>query len=638
MKKNILLISFLLMSCLISAQSPNQLSYQAVLRNSNNTLLSSQGVSIKVNILQNSMSGDIVYSEEHNIITNSNGLATLEIGDGSVISGDFSSIEWGEDSYYIQTSIDLEGGANYILIGTTKCQSVPYSFYANSADTISGTISIDQITGYSGDGAINALDYGVKGDGVTDDSNAIKALLELANGKRVFFPAASYKVDSLESAVELVNIDGVYPMYVDGGLQGGTIFRGRMSFTGTNVHISNLGVDLSGLKANDGLRVTPAKVSNNNVGEYCYIHNILTVGANDTSAYHSFLVEGFDQVNISNIEVRDAYMGVILKVEGGIVNNIRAFEIAKESLFIKSDNFYGYCMDLIIDNVYVENSSAPQSTGIKLLSSGAQLENINLSNIFIRRTQIGISIISAGSNGKNVKNVNVNNVKIDYPSLFGIYLEANLGSVEYVNISNVDVTHTSNILTTKGDVKHLNVSGLNASTLNTTFANKEQIINIGEGTEGTNFSNITVINGDAEDLGLAILYANNGDDNRLSNYNIRLRGGVPQSGQDTVSISTGVVNEIQPVFNEIDNMSIVTVEPNGENASIDSISIYSNAAYISDMFCLGYELLIQNNSDFEMLIKHNSEGNILNPSLADITVLAHAFVKYVFNGRVWVKE
>ncbi len=638
MKKYTLLVSFFVMCLYISAQSPNSISYQAVLRNSSNALLSSQAVSIKVDILKNSLTGAIIYSEEHAVVTNSNGLATLAIGDGSVLSGDFSDIEWGVDSFFIQTSIDLEGGSDYTLIGTSLCQSVPYSFYATSADTIIGNISVEQISGFSDDGVINALDYGVKGDGMTDDSNAIKALLEQANGQRVFFPAASYKVDSLESAAELINIDGVCPMYVDGALQGGTIFRGGVSFTGKNVRISNIGVDLSGLDAGDGLRVTPPKVSNNNVGEFCSIHNLITVGADKTTPYHSFLIEGFDQVNISNIEVRDAYMGVILKVEGGFVNNIRAFEIDRESLFIKSDNFFGYCMDLIIDNVYVENSSAPLSTGIKLLSSGAQMENVSLSNIFVRRTQIGISIISAGSNGVKVNNVNVSNVKIDYPSLFGIYFEANKGSVEHVNMSNIDVTHTTNVLTTVGDVRYLNISGVNASTLSTTVANKEQILNIGEGTVGTNLSNVIVLNQNSPDPDLAILYANDGNENRISNYNLRLRGGVPQSSQDTVSIFTGAVNVLQPDYNNINNLSIVTVKPDGVDATIDSLSVYPNEAYTSDLFSLGYELLIQNASDYEVHIKHNPNGNIFNPSQADVTVLAHAFAKYIFNGSVWVKE
>jgi hypothetical protein len=122
-----------ILSINLSAQSPQKFSCQTVIRNSNNQLLSNQQVGIKISILQGSETGIVVYSENHAPNTNTNGLATLSIGSGSVLSGSFQNINWSSGLYYIQTETDPNGGNNYTITSTQQLLSVPYALFAETS-------------------------------------------------------------------------------------------------------------------------------------------------------------------------------------------------------------------------------------------------------------------------------------------------------------------------------------------------------------------------------------------------------------------------------------------------------------------------------------------------------------------------
>ena len=109
------------------AQAPQSFKYQAVARNASGEILMEQIVSFRIGILQDSAGGILVYSETHLDTTNQFGLVSLEIGNGTVISGVFEGIDWGEDNYFLQIEMDETGGENYQIIGTTQLMSVPFS-------------------------------------------------------------------------------------------------------------------------------------------------------------------------------------------------------------------------------------------------------------------------------------------------------------------------------------------------------------------------------------------------------------------------------------------------------------------------------------------------------------------------------
>jgi hypothetical protein len=135
----IFLLSFLGVD-IINAQSPDMFTYQAVARDDQGNVLSGQDVGIKVSILQGSANGTVVYEEEHSKTTTAQGLVNLMIGDGSVLSGTFSNIDWSSGPYFLKVGMDETGGADYSTMGTSQLLSVPYAKYAdNAGNTFSGS-------------------------------------------------------------------------------------------------------------------------------------------------------------------------------------------------------------------------------------------------------------------------------------------------------------------------------------------------------------------------------------------------------------------------------------------------------------------------------------------------------------------
>lgn len=121
------------------AQAPQKFSYQAVVRNESNTLVRGT-VGVRVSILQGGVNGTVVYQETHTTTTNINGLMTLEIGGGTMLSGDFATIDWADGPYFLKTETDPNGGTNYTIEGTQQLLSVPYALYAgNAANSFSGS-------------------------------------------------------------------------------------------------------------------------------------------------------------------------------------------------------------------------------------------------------------------------------------------------------------------------------------------------------------------------------------------------------------------------------------------------------------------------------------------------------------------
>ena len=139
-KQNLSIIAMMLFATnFLSAQSPHKMSYQAVVRNSSFALVVNTAIGMKVSILQGSATGTVVYAETQTPTTNANGLATVEIGGGTVVSGNITTINWASGPYFIKTETDPAGGTNYTISNTSQLLSVPYAEYAaNSGSSTPG--------------------------------------------------------------------------------------------------------------------------------------------------------------------------------------------------------------------------------------------------------------------------------------------------------------------------------------------------------------------------------------------------------------------------------------------------------------------------------------------------------------------
>ena len=116
-------------------QAPQKMSYQAVIRNSNDSLLVSTPVGMRISLVQGAPSGTVVFSETQTATTNANGLVSLQIGMGTAVSGTFACIDWAAGPYYVKTETDLAGGTNYTIISSNEILSVPYALFSANGPT-----------------------------------------------------------------------------------------------------------------------------------------------------------------------------------------------------------------------------------------------------------------------------------------------------------------------------------------------------------------------------------------------------------------------------------------------------------------------------------------------------------------------
>jgi len=140
LRKLTILWFLVLLTIATFSQAPEKMSYQAVIRNSSNQLVTNQPVGMKISILQGSPGGTAVYVETQTPTTNINGLVSIEIaGEGAtIISGDFTDIDWALGPYFLRTETDPEGGTNYTISGTSQLLAVSYALHAKNAEVVTG--------------------------------------------------------------------------------------------------------------------------------------------------------------------------------------------------------------------------------------------------------------------------------------------------------------------------------------------------------------------------------------------------------------------------------------------------------------------------------------------------------------------
>jgi hypothetical protein len=143
MKKAFLLFFLISFALINKAQVPEKVSYQAVIRNTSNALVTNSAVGMRISILQTTPNGTAVYVETQTPTTNANGLVSVEIGGGTVVSGNFANINWANGPYFIKTETDPNGGTNYNIIGISQLLSVPYALFAEKTNSINGVSIID---------------------------------------------------------------------------------------------------------------------------------------------------------------------------------------------------------------------------------------------------------------------------------------------------------------------------------------------------------------------------------------------------------------------------------------------------------------------------------------------------------------
>ena len=327
MKKIIICFFLALFVSDIYSQSPNNFTYQSVVRDASGKLMSNKEISFRIAILKSSQNGSSVYSEEHSVTTNTNGLATMVIGKG-LSADEMDTIDWSDGPYYLKVEVDPEGGFNFIAEDTTQLLSVPYALYSNSSGstlTITGqdylTINNNQIT-------VNKVD-------LTDD---VEGILPVEKGGTGSSTAPMVGVITAADAASARNVlelstvasSGSYNDLTD-KLTAGTnidITNGVISSTDTNTeYTAGTGIAIDG---NNSISSTITQYTDANAqsaftaGEGIDINNGVISGEDATASNKGISSFSSDNFSVSS--------GAVTIKDSGIVNDELAGSIADSKL------------------------------------------------------------------------------------------------------------------------------------------------------------------------------------------------------------------------------------------------------------------------------------------------------------------
>jgi len=185
MKKNILsFIAILIVNVLLAQSGFN---YKALITQNGNAL-NTQSVNLKFTLLQNGSTA--VYQETQSATTDTNGIVSVNIGEGTVQSGNFNNIDWENNTYSLKVEIDTGNG--YQDYGTTELKFVPYAKYAEVAgNTFSGNFNdLNNIpSGLSDGDDVNDADHSPTNELQTLSINGTQ--LSISNGNSVTLPTGS---------------------------------------------------------------------------------------------------------------------------------------------------------------------------------------------------------------------------------------------------------------------------------------------------------------------------------------------------------------------------------------------------------------------------------------------------------------
>jgi len=133
-----LILSPIIFSQVVSPVSPPEaINYQMVVRKPDNTLVTSGPIAVKAMIRAGAPGGQVLYSARYVLNPNAQGLVNFTIGQGgTLISGNFTTIPWHNNTYWLDVAMDVNGGTNYVNYGTQQLVSVPYALYAKTAGAI----------------------------------------------------------------------------------------------------------------------------------------------------------------------------------------------------------------------------------------------------------------------------------------------------------------------------------------------------------------------------------------------------------------------------------------------------------------------------------------------------------------------
>jgi hypothetical protein len=240
-----IITSFFFSTLTAQAQAPQRMSFQAVVRDAGGKLVAERNVRMRLSILRGSPNGPAAFVETHQPQTNANGLASLEIGAGTPLSGTLAAIDWALGPYFLKTETDPDGGTSFGIVGVSQLLSVPYALHAKTAE------NGDQVVTLDGSGSVTVSgeypNFYIHGTGAGYNAGAGIAI----NGTTISNTAPGIPVNLSGSGATTVS--GTYPNFTISSTDNNTTYNAGAGIAISGTTISNtapgIPVNLSGTGA-----------------------------------------------------------------------------------------------------------------------------------------------------------------------------------------------------------------------------------------------------------------------------------------------------------------------------------------------------------------------------------------------------
>ena len=202
--KSILLVLLLLYCHIGLSQNQKGIAFQAVARTSNGVVMPNKLIQIRISILKDTLTEELLYQEIKSVTTSPLGLFTILIGTSEsakiVTIGAFEKINWTAGTYFIRVEIDPENHLQFIRIGQQQIHYTAYAFSADHvlAENLEGVLSIPQ--GGTGVNNLSALKLALQIDKVNNVPDSIKIL------SKASIQALSLKLDKVDHVPDSLKI------------------------------------------------------------------------------------------------------------------------------------------------------------------------------------------------------------------------------------------------------------------------------------------------------------------------------------------------------------------------------------------------------------------------------------------------
>jgi len=108
----------------IPSMAQNGINYKAIVKDGSGNILPNTSITVQFKILQSALLIE-VYTESHVTMTDANGLMIVNIGEGTIISGDYATIDWSRALHFLNVQIDT--GSGLVDMGNSEFKTVPYA-------------------------------------------------------------------------------------------------------------------------------------------------------------------------------------------------------------------------------------------------------------------------------------------------------------------------------------------------------------------------------------------------------------------------------------------------------------------------------------------------------------------------------